>query len=261
MKTVLGAVSSIEERIAFCLHGGTVNTESNHDGSVPLRSGPPLVEDYMDITQSAAERILARRDELSIIDWYDLLEARRKDIAPHLRDMTLRTLGDLRVVGRTMKNPRRLAAVNPGGIRFPGEIQRPRMLLEGDLSAGYETRGIFPDDDIFFNGHYHVDHQYKEGAVGETITFWGLARTGSWLLVRVTCHYEDLERHPPADRTRERTALIDEVSITAADPSEICRCCVRHPRHIWERLGRVVHEWVAHRQTLLAQSEAPLERI
>src|SRR3989344_4044609 len=111
-------------------------------------------------SQTRGLRILARRNALTETDWFNLLEERRALLEPHLREMTLKALGDLKVI-LNYRNDRR--PLRMGGMvkKTPSQNFQPQFrsywvadtlkTVEGNFPL--ETRGIFPDDDIYYNGH------------------------------------------------------------------------------------------------------------
>ena len=211
-------------------------------------------------------RILARQNALTKEDWFILLEERRKLLAPHLREMSLKALCDLTIVcgARGRRRPLRM-----GGVveRFTKDIPYRSyveecaldIVIEGNSSFNFETRGIFPDDDVYYRGHFKSDFIRASGkveAVGETVRFWGLTRNNKWITVETTIRFISQPRDPRYDENFEDTPEVERLTIHESTPAEICQFCGVTPRWLWQRLGDAVHTWATHRKLLLSQAEA-----
>lgn len=203
---------------------------------------------------------MARQNTLTETDWFNLLEERRNLLAPHLREMTLKALGDLNIVRYCNKDVRPL--------RMGGVIERVSKfapyrhyldwggpkIVEGNFPL--ETRGIFANDDIYYNGHFKWDFIRAPGrieAVGEIVKFWGLTRNNQWIKAEATIQFFD-------DRN-EHLVEVQKLTIYESTPEEVCQFCGVTPRWLWQQLGDAVEAWVTHRKRLLSKAEQLFEVI
>ena len=230
------------------------------------------MEIYMRDSQIGGLNILARRNVLTETDWFDLLLERRTLLEPYLREMTLKTLGDLKVVNDRSGNERR-------PLRMGGMVKK---ILSKNLQSGYrpywiadkletvegnfplETRGIFPDDDIYYHGHFKWDFIGITGrvdAVGEILRFWGLTRNNQWIKAEATIHFSNHPSVPVFDRDLGKMAEVLKLTVSESTPSEICQFCRVTPRWLWQRLSDAVEAWVKHREHLLSNAEQLFEVI
>lgn len=217
----------------------------------------------IDKVRTEGLHILARRNALAEKDWFNLLEARRTLLEPHLREMTLKTLGDLMVVrehqyGRLLRK----GGMEEKFIRkdLPLSWVESTPIVEGVFSL--DTRGIFPNDEVYFGGHFHWDFiraSKQIAAVGEVLKFWGLTRNNQWILVELPITYLMVTYHRiPGTLLKERTeqrSKVEKVTVRESTPQEICQFCKVTPQWIWQRLGDVVRKWVKHRRQLLSNVE------
>lgn len=217
-------------------------------------------------SQIKGPRIWARQNALTETDWFNLLEERRALIEPHLREMTLKALGDLKIVswGLCKSNERR-------PLRMGGMVEKVEKFTKGPPLNPYwtaaelkavegnfplETRGIFADDDIYYHGHFKWDIMRASGkieAVGEILKFWGLTRNNQWIRAEATIRFFD-------DR-REHLSEVKKLTVHESTPSEICQFCDITPQWLWQRLGDAIHAWVKHRERLLSKAEQLFEVI
>jgi len=219
-------------------------------------------------------RILARRNALTEEEWFNLLEARRAFLEPHLRDMTLKSLGELKIVGDDLNKCPDGRPLRKGGMEekftrsgFPMNWVEWEPDVEGDFSLN--TRGIFPDDEVYYHGHFHWEHIFGPNgevpAKGLITWFWGLTRNNQWILVEYPIKYL-MVTYPQVPGTlikehTERRARVEKVIVRESTPSEICQICEVTPEWIWQRLGNVVREWVEHRLKVLSDAERLLKVI
>lgn len=216
--------------------------------------------------------ILARRDALTETDWFDLLEQRRALLEPYLHEMTLKSLGDLRIV-RDQKNNRsserqlRMGAMvektdrNPPYREYREEAEF--TCVEGDFSL--DTRGIFPDDEVYYLGHFKarkfVWEVGRTSASGVVTRFWGLTRNGRWIRAECTERYFSQTRYFGCENLTEQRSEVVKLIVSASTPQEICQFCDITPQWIWQRLGDVAEAWLKHRQNLLMHAERLVEVI
>lgn len=211
-------------------------------------------------------RILARRNALTKTDWFDLLEERRALIEPYLHEMTLKSLGDLKVVreevyGHASERPLRMGAVIKKTHRDDPPYREyreaaPLTNVEGDFSL--DTRGIFPDDEVYHNGHFKCKSVFKCGqtsASGRVTRFWGLTRNNQWVQAWCVERYFNQARSPGLDERLDRRSEVMKLAVSISTPQEICQLYGFTPQWMWQRLGDAVGAWLKHRENLLARAE------
>ncbi|MBI2049201.1 MAG: hypothetical protein HYT29_02090 [Parcubacteria group bacterium] len=214
-------------------------------------------------------RIWARQNTLTETDWFNLLEERRTLLEPHLREMTLKALGDLKIVNgdhqsrRSLRMGRMVQKVyHPRGRYCSYWVADELKAVEGHFPL--ETRGIFPDDDIYYHGHFKWDCVRTPGrieAVGEILKFWGLTRNNQWIKAEATVRFFTPAHVAKHDERPEQIREVQKLIVSESTPSEICQFCGVTPRWIWQRLGDVAQEWVTHRRQLLLKAEQLAEVI
>ena len=214
--------------------------------------------------------ILARQNPLTENDWLSLLEERRDLLKPHMRNMSLKTLGDLKIVhddinrgagnGRTL----RMGALVGKTLDRPpyNQYLNPEELknVTGGPRFSLDTRGIFANDEIFYNGHYHWDFIREHDtlpATGQIIRFWGLTRDSDW--IKAECLTEVAS--PMRKDDDEKRVRVKHLTITESNPQEICQFCHVTLRWLWEQLGDTVEAWFKHRQEILAQTNTLVSMI
>lgn len=192
---------------------------------------------------------LARRTEITENDWFELLRERAGELKEHLRNMTLKSLGELRII-HDCWNEHSLAR------------DAPKIL--DDLSAfSLETRGIFPEDEGI--GLTATVSEYDYTAEGRariqkcerplypsTQKLWGLTRNGAWIGIEVQV-VRSLRLYNEPDRYEE-AAKAETVSIREMPLEELCAFAKRSPRQMWERFGDVAEDWVRDREILLSDA-------
>jgi hypothetical protein len=209
----------------------------------------------VDMNHTGGLRILTRRGALTETNWFDLLEERRILIEPYLREMTLKTLGDLKIVhqelyGQATRCPLRMGAMiektycDPPYRKYREAAELTGV--EGDFPL--DTRGIYPDDD----GVYYYRHFKTNGCV---IRFWGLTRNSEWINAECTVRRFEQARHAGHDERLDRRSEVVKFIVSASTPQDICQFCGITPQWVWQRLGDTVEAWLKHRQLLLARVE------
>lgn len=207
--------------------------------------------------------ILARQNALTDGDWFDLLEERHILFQPYLRDMTLKSLGDLEIIhdqrgGRASTRSLRMGAMversylNPPYHKYRTAAELTNV--EGNFPL--DTRGIFPDDEVYYHGHFKLENVFEDGrtilASGLVTRFWGLTRNNKWIKAESTERYFYQAYHSGHDERSERRSEVVKFIVSASTPREICSFCNITPQWMWQRLGDVVKEWVTHRERLLS---------
>lgn len=192
-------------------------------------------------------------------------------LEPHLREMTLKSLGDLKLVhdqkgGHASYRPLRMGAMVEKSYREPPyrKYREATELksMEGDFQL--DTRGIFPDDAVYYNGHFQWKPVFKGrklSASGCETRFWGLTRNNQWIKIEFVERYFDQARHAGHDERSERRSEVVKLVVSETTPEEICKFCGITPKWIWQRLGDSVESWLKHRQDLLASPERLAEII
>ena len=214
-------------------------------------------------------RILARQNALTEDDWFNLIGGRRALLEPYLRNITLKALGDLKIIyddetgsgagyGRMLRDGG-LAVVQGKHGEFL-DTCAPTMNSDFPL----DTRGIFPDDDVYYGEHFKYNFREKgeTEAVGE-IKFWGLTRNNEWIVVEVKIKKYSTQSRIPDDHSDPlgQRAEVEKVWVRKSNPREICAICKITPKWMWLRLGTVGKEWALHRQRLLLKAEQLAEVI
>ena len=220
----------------------------------------------MKSNRSEGLRILVRQSALTEKDWFALLETRRALIAPHLHDMTLKTLGDLKIVrdykgGHSSERPLRMGAMTEQTTSRPPFRTYREMSeicqVEGPFQL--DTRGIFPDDEIYYHGHFKWKHIYNGNgsspATGLTLRFWGLTRDGEWFKAEMTERYFTQMRGSDYDSREESRSEVTRFFTERASAEEICTFCAMSPWWIWKRLGDATRVWLKHRESLLSDAQ------
>lgn len=192
---------------------------------------------------------LARRTEITENDWYELLRERAAELKEHLRNMTLKSLGELRII-HDYWNDHSLAQDAP-------------MLLNDLSTFSLETRGIFPKDDSMglaatVTEYLYTDEgctrvqKYERPLYPSTQKLWGFTRNGVWIGIEVQV-VRSLKLYKEPDRYEE-AAKAETVSIREMSPEELCAFAKRSPCQIWERFGDVAEDWVRQREILLSDA-------
>ncbi len=191
--------------------------------------------------------ILARRDgrcALHETDWLKLVETRLEMIKPYLRDMTLKSLGDIRMINDYFGTH---------------DLNRDEPKVSGE-KFNLATRGIFPNNDNWA-GIASVEHDRGDGmsAIAITHKFWGFTRDGEWIIVEVfsTIGYEPYKYEGRTEQVqRVKTVKIEESTLVDA-----CLFCKRSPQDIWKRLGEIVKKWAEHRKSLYEDAQCLEEEV
>jgi hypothetical protein len=162
-----------------------------------------------------------------------LVQARLGMIEPHLRDMTLKALGDIRMIHDYFGTH---------------DLKRDEPEVTGGKFS-LATRGIFPNDDSWA-GVASVEHDRGGGlsAIATTHRLWGLTRDGEWIAIKV---YSTIGQEPY--KYKGRTEQVQRVKTVKIEPStlaEVCVFCKRSPQDIWKRLGEIIKKWADHRKNL-----------
>ena len=127
-------------------------------------------------------------------------------------------------------------------------------IAEGPFSL--ETRGIWPDDEVYYHGHFKWEHISKPGgqmgSLGLILRFWGLTRNNQWLKAEMTENYFEQERHAGHDDRPEQRSEVVKFVTSESSPEEICQFCGVTPRWIWQRLSDSVEKWLEHRKHQLS---------
>jgi hypothetical protein len=183
-------------------------------------------------------KVLARRGPLTSGDWLQLLEERRCLLKEHLRDMTLKTVGEIPFIHDYFGY-------------HPLKRYAETVRLVGNSHFNLDTRGIFPPSNGL--GTLVAKHERLENR-RSVERFWGLTRGGVWISIE-THVISSMKPYKYPGRTEEVAEAVT-VAIEECTPEEICAFYVCTPKYLWERLGEAVYEWATHRRHLLAHAEA-----
>lgn len=208
---------------------------------------------------------MARRNALTEEDWFNLLEERRVLLEPHLRDMTLKSLGDLKIVHDDVTGHggiwgRRLYK---GGLKIVPDKHSDshrQPCIPGVVSSRFslDTRGIFSNDEVFYHGHFKwdfTDSITSSRKKDMTIKFWGLTRNNEWIRIEVPIKNYTQPRSPGLDDRPHQVAGVEMVKVYESDSREICTLYGFTPQWIWQQLGDATKTWVEHRRKLLLGAE------
>lgn len=177
--------------------------------------------------------ILARRNALTEEDWQRLVEARLEMIRPHLQDVILKTLGDIRMIRDYFGTH---------------DLKRDGPQVDGGKFS-LATQGIFPNDDSWASvASVEYDRDSSMSATATTHRLWGLTRDGEWIVIEV---YSTIGQEPYKYEGRtEEVQRAKTVKIRPSTLAAVCVFCKRSPQDIWKRLGEIVKEWAGHRKNL-----------
>jgi hypothetical protein len=179
---------------------------------------------------------LVRRDALTLKEWLVIIEERRALMQPHLRDMNLRTIGKLPAVSY-MRGTRVLESHNP--------------IVEGDFDLSMKC--AFPEGGGLYSGTIpsKLDHIYdppgSSPAAGVRERFWGLARSGDFVVIEALVWFERLYG-------RDEKITVEKVSVRKCPLPELFPYMKVEPEKVWLQLGRVVKDWHKARESLLWDS-------
>jgi hypothetical protein len=173
-----------------------------------------------------------RKNQLTDEEWFDLIEARRELIKPHLDSFTLPELASLECM-RSESHTHELSfdvSTSTGDERFSLKTQgvfhmQPWAAVERIPNSGYRP------------GYGQV------GCPDGTMRVWGLTRSGLWVLVTIAFTGEPGYK----DRGREQARTVE---IIEADLPTIARMTKEKPQLMWEEIGRAIKGWSEHRKHL-----------
>ncbi len=171
------------------------------------------------MTQENGLALLARRDALTEADWYAMVNTRVSMLKPHLRDMTLKSIGDIQLS-------------TPRGSLHSLKMDNPKQYGKFSLS----TRGIFQRENSFRSipSNREILHH----------RLWCLTREVEWLTIEVGSIYVD-------EITRLEAFLkFENIQIETSNLKKVCHFCKCTPEKIWSDLGEAVKEWAGHRKAL-----------
>lgn len=183
--------------------------------------------------------ILARQNELTHEDWYKLVETRVEMIKPHLRDLTLRPLGDLKMIHDYFHEH---------------DLKSDTPHVDGEGRFDLETRGIFPCDNNWAGIADTEYHRNDSGrAIATTERLWGFTRNDEWISIEV---YITRSQEPYKYEGRtEEVARAQKVIIRKATFQEICDFTKRTPEYFLKQFGKVIKIWASHRGELYRQAQ------
>lgn len=192
-------------------------------------------------------KILARQNALTEEEWQKLFEARLEMIKPHLRDMTLKSIGDLAIV-KDYFGDHALKRDNPDIDRFD--------------CFDLETRGFFPSHVTSTEYLQREDSGYTTAYI---LKMWGFTRNNEWIIIEVYIT-TSLEPYKYPGRT-ERVARARRVTIRKSSFDKIRVFSQKTHQYFWEQLGILIKDWacsrkhfyeIAHRLELQVEHEEKL---
>ena len=205
---------------------------------------------FMSDAQRGGLRILVRRNALTENDWFKLLAERQALIKPYLRDMTLKSLGDLKIVhddvtghdgiwGRPLCN---------GGLeivpnKHSDSHREPCVPRVVSSHFSLDTRGIFSNDEVFYHGHFmrdFTDSTTNPGTKDITIQFWGLTRNNEWIRVELPLKNYVQLCNPGVDNRQHVRVGVEKVVVYESNPQEICELYGFTPKGYFISLWRVL---------------------
>ncbi len=181
--------------------------------------------------------LLVRKNQLTDVEWFALLEARRSLVKPHLDTFTLPELGSLKCFRRELS--------------FTHELRLDGPKVIGDERFSLKTQGIFrPQPWSAIERIPNSGYRPPPGGVAcpdGTMQIWGLTRSGLWILAEVRFVGEDGYK----ERGYERAKTVE---ITEVNLPTIVSKTKEKPQRIWEELGKAIKEWVEFREGLYNQA-------
>ncbi len=215
--------------------------------------------------QRGGLRILVRRNALTENDWLELLAERQALIKPYLRDMTLKSLGDLKIVhddvtGRCgiWGRPLREGGLKIVPNKHSDSHRQPCVPEVVSSRFTIDARGIFSNDEVFYGGHFKWDFTDSTTSSRKkdiTIKFWGLTRNNEWIRIEVPIKNYTQLRSPGIDNRQHERAGVEKVVVHESNPQEICELYGFTPKWIWQELGNATNVWIEHRRKLLVEAE------
>lgn len=170
--------------------------------------------------------------------WLELLELKRRQLSPHFKTFTLQRLGDFPCLRSETTSQHGIERDVPQiGLNTEYEVNEHGIFGSANFltRVAYEGTGYQPS-----TGTCKVPNGYCH--------FWGLSRSGDWLLVRVdfvgTRGY-DGSGYERAIKYVAKTATLPEIV-------EVCRISLSD---IYLALGKAVVAWAKRRQELADQAE------
>lgn len=170
---------------------------------------------------------LIPRHRPKLVEWCELAEGRRRLILPHLENMKLSRLGDLKC------------------LRTPGS-KKLSMLHEAEAETGkpWDMEGIFT---ALARKKLHVAGQT------ESVYIWGLDSTGRWMVL--TVEVETPAKDFVVDPSMAEI-IVDYRLETGMNVLDISDATGVTPRQMCNRLGAAIHEHADRLQRLADKAEA-----
>lgn len=192
-------------------------------------------------------KILARQSALTEEEWHKLFELRLNMIRPHLRDMSLKPIGDLTIIDDYFGNH---------------SLKKDLPEVVGGEKFDLDTRGFFPSH---VTSTDYLERDELRYAKTYEHKLWGYTRNNEWIIIKVhvTASLEPYKYH---GRT-ERVACARNVAIYESSLEEILMFSQKTYQYFWEQLSIVIKKWaqdrkqfyeVAHRLELQVEHEERL---
>ena len=192
-------------------------------------------------------QILARQNPLTDQEWLALVEARRRLLLEHLKDITLKQLGDVEFY----------SANTGGNFKLGSDSQILLYGGQGNVKYNLRTRGIFPESNGNVVAKTVYVHLEDNNPTNSTTYTWALTRCGAWIGIEIKCICI-LTPHPWKNRKMKSEKVVG-VKISELSLEDICKFCDRSPQHIWKTLGDSVRTWTKRRQNLFDEAKDLLE--
>jgi len=176
--------------------------------------------------------LLVKDRPLTRAEWIKLVEDRLWTIKPHLDIFTLREIGDLRLLASPT-----------------GTLKDDNPKVVGD-SRGLKFQGIFESQCTKYE---------PTGDDSGVLKFWGVSRSGEWVLVRVILTLG--ERTDPKYNVRLQKAEV--VEIQKVSLYDLLIQMGTTPLSVWDSLGVAIQSWESDRKRIfeIAQDMATLVRV
>lgn len=181
--------------------------------------------------------VFIRKGQITDKEWFELIEARRELIKPHLDSFTLPELGSLECMRSELS--------------FTHMLRLDVSASTGDERFSLKTQGIFREQpwsavERIRNSGYCAPPGGSNCPDG-TMRVWGLTRSGVWVLVTIGFIGEAGYK----GRGYERATTIEIIEV---DLPTIAAKTKEKPQKIWKELGNVIKNFAEHRESLYNQA-------
>ena len=188
-------------------------------------------------------KMFLRKEKLTEDEWFEMIEARREMIKPHLNSFSLQELGRLKCLDGdngqhdVLLDINKAVKPNDFSLRTQGVFAAPSASREIVKDGPSVSRVLRSDLSPFFA------FPYRKGL----LRIWGLTRSNRWILATVSYTEEPGYK----GRFYERAT---EVEIQESNPMEISKSANIEPRFIWQFLGEAIKDFRKRREDLYQQA-------